>query len=398
MCHSLRMHQPTPAPTPADTPAGRLATRLAFFAAGFGLAAWAPLVPYAKARLQIDDAGLGLVLLGLGGGSVIAMPLAGGLVARHGSRPMILGSGLGVAAVLPLLAIVSSPLGLALCLLLFGVVVGAIDVAMNVHAVEVESGAPEPLMSGFHGLFSLGGLAGAATVTALLAIGVMPLPAALAGSAIVLVALAAAMPRLLRAKPAEQPPMFALPHGTVVVFGLMAFVAFLTEGAMLDWGGLYLIRERGLPAPLGGIAYALFSVAMVVGRLAGDRVIAALGGVRALLVGAALTTAGFACLLLAPGPAAAAGFLLVGLGAATRVPILFSAAGRRRPGDDKAMPPALAVAAMVTIGYAGVLAGPAAIGFVAQATSLPFAFVCLAILMLVIPAFGRVGRALEGPR
>lgn len=379
-------------PATADTPASRLATRLAFFASGFGLAAWAPLVPYAKARLQIDDAGLGLVLLGLGLGSVVAMPIAGGLVARHGSRPMILAAGLGLAAVLPLLAIVSSPLGLAASLLLFGVVVGAIDVAMNVHAVEVESAAGVPLMSGFHGLFSLGGLAGAGSVTAMLAFGTAPLPAALAASAVVLVAVAAAMPRLLRAKPREQPPMFALPHGTVVVFGLMAFAAFLTEGAMLDWGGLYLINERGLPPQLGGIAYALFSVAMVIGRLAGDRVIAALGGVRTILAGAALTTAGFAVLLLAPGALAAAGFLLVGLGAATRVPILFSAAGRQ-----EAMPPALALAAMVTIGYAGVLAGPAAIGFVAQATSLPFAFVCLAVLMLLIPAFGRVGRALEGP-
>ena len=185
--------------------------------------------------------------------------------------------------------------------------------------------------------------------------------------------------------------MFALPHGTVVVFGLMAFAAFLTEGAMLDWGGLYLIRERGLPPPLGGVGYALFSIAMVVGRLAGDQIIAALGGMRSILAGAALTTLGFACLLLAPGWSATAGFSLIGLGAATRVPILFSAAGRQ-----DAMPPALAVAAMVTIGYAGLLVGPAAIGFVAQATSLPFAFVCLAILMLLIPAFGRVGRALEG--
>ncbi len=387
-----------PNPTGADTPATRLATRLAFFASGFGVAVWAPLVPYAKARLHIDDAGLGLVLLGLGAGSVIAMPLAGGLVARLGSRPMILAAGLGIAVVLPLLAIVSSPLGLALSLALFGVAIGGIDVAMNVHAGEVEAAARVPLMSGFHGLFSLGGLAGAGVVTALLAAGVTPLAAALVGSAIVLATVAAAMPRLLRTRPEEQPPMFALPHGTVVVLGLMAFAAFLTEGAMLDWGGLYLIRASGLPASLGGIGYALFSVAMVIGRLAGDRVIAALGGLRTILAGAALTTAGFASLLLAPGIAATAGFLLIGLGAATRVPILFSAAGRRDPDDDKAMPPALAVAAMVTIGYAGVLAGPAAIGFVAQATSLPFAFVCLAILMLMIPAFGRVGRALEGPR
>lgn len=377
-----------------DRPATRFATRLAFFASGFGMASWAPLVPYAKMRSGLDDAGLGVALLGFGLGSTVAMPLAGGLVSRHGSRPMILAGGLGLAAMLPLLALVTSPWALAVTLIVFGAALGTIDVAMNVHATEVETAAGMPLMSGFHGMFSLGGLAGAGAGTALLSAGGTPFLAALAAAAVVLAAIGVALPRLLRTRPGHTDPMFAVPHGMVIVLGLLAFVAFLTEGAMLDWSSLFLIHERGVPAATAGIGYALFSVAMVAGRFAGDGLIARLGGVRVLLAGAALTAAGFAWLLLVPiGWLAAAGFLAVGLGAATRVPILFSTAGRQTT-----MPPALAIASMVTIGYAGVLAGPALIGFVAQATSLPTAFVMLAVMMLVVPAFGRIAAGLDGPR
>lgn len=358
------------------------------------MASWAPLVPYAKARLGLDDAGFGLVLLGLGVGSVAAMPLAGGLVARHGSRPMILAGGLALAAALPLLAVAGSPALMTAILVVFGAGLGTMDVAMNVHATEVERAARTPLMSGFHALFSLGGLAGAGAGTALLAAGARPLVAALACAAVVMIAVAAAAPRLLRTRAGQGEPMFARPHGIVVVLGLLAFAAFLTEGAMLDWGGVFLVQQRGLAPAYAGVGYASFSVAMVAGRLAGDRLVARHGGVRVLLAGGALVASGVAWLVLVPlAWLAAAGFLAIGLGAATRVPILFSAAGRQG-----AMPPPLAIASMVTIGYAGVLAGPALVGFVAQATSLPMAFAMLAVMMLIVPAFGRVAANLEGPR
>ena len=146
----------------ADRPATRLATRLAFLVAGFGLACWAPLVPLAKQRLMIDDGILGLLLLCLGIGSVGAMLLTGALSARYGSKPMIIVGGLGVAVLLPLLSIASSPLTLGLSLLAFGAALGSLEVAMNIHAVEVERAAGRPLMSGFHALFSIGGFAGSA--------------------------------------------------------------------------------------------------------------------------------------------------------------------------------------------------------------------------------------------
>src|SRR5580700_8566918 len=129
----------------ADQPATRLATRLAFLVAGFGMACWAPLVPFAKARLAVDDGTLGLLLLCLGIGSVAAMLVTGSLSARYGGKPFIIAGGLGLAVLLPPLAVAGSPLTLALALLAFGAALGSIDVAMNIHAVEVERAASRPL-------------------------------------------------------------------------------------------------------------------------------------------------------------------------------------------------------------------------------------------------------------
>jgi MFS family permease len=373
----------------ADRPETRLATRLAFLVAGFGVACWAPLVPYAKARIGADDATLGLVLLGLGIGSVIAMPITGGLANRFGARPVILAGGLGLCLVLPALALASTVPELAIAQLILGASLGTLDVAMNVHAIEVEKAAPVPLMSGFHGLFSVGGLAGAAAVTGLLSAGLSPLGAVLVAAAAMLATLAVAGPRLLRARPGARGPLLVMPHGIVLLLGALAFAMFLVEGAILDWSALLLTVHRGFPTATGGLGYSAFAVAMSAGRLAGDRVVAALGARRTLQAGGALTIAGFALLLALSTPAAAlTGFALIGLGASNLVPVLFSAAGRQR-----AMPAALAVASLTTIGYAGALAGPALVGFVAQATSLPVAFAALAVLVAALPvAAGKVAR------
>jgi MFS family permease len=368
-----------------DTPATRLATRLSFFAAGFGASCWAPLVPYAKSRLAIDDGTLGLLLLCLGIGSVLIMPATGGLVGRFGSRAVILAGGVGYALALPVLAVGSS-LGLvATALLLFGTSLGAMDVAMNIHAVEVERGSDRPLMSAFHGLFSFGGIAGAGSITALLASGLSLGAAAVAGVVVVIAALGVAAPRYLETRIGRTAPFFVRPRGLVLLLGALAFVAFLVEGAILDWSALLMTGHQQMPAALAGLAYAVFSVAMTVGRLTGDRIVSALGGRLVLVLGGLLTAAGLTVVLIATWPVAAlGGFLLVGLGASNIVPVLFSAAGRQT-----AMPSGLAIASMTAIGYAGILAGPAAMGFVAEASSLPAAFAMLAALMLLVPLCAR---------
>ena len=364
----------------ADRPETRLGTRLAFLVAGFGVASWAPLVPFVKERLQVDDGVLGLLLLCLGVGSIAAMLLTGVLSARYGSRPIILAGGFGLAVLLPLLVVAGSPLSLGLMLFAFGAALGSLDVAMNIHGVEVERAARQPLMSGFHALFSVGGFAGATVMTFLLSSRIAPPASTLFASVLMAIAMTLAAPRLLRASHSEKTPLIVAPHGIVLLLAALAFVMFLVEGAILDWSAL-LASGKGLVSEArGGLGYSMFAIAMTVGRLSGDFVTARVGDRAVLFWGGLATMAGFALVLSAPiASLAMSGFLLIGLGASNIVPVLFRGAGAQR-----AMPAGLAVAAITTAGYAGVLVGPAAIGLVAKSAGLPVAFWLLAALVSAV--------------
>lgn len=365
------------------------ATRAAFFLPGFAIAAWAPIVPFAKARAGLDEATLGLVLLCLGAGSLVAMPLAGALAARQGCRRVMAVAALLICAVLPALPWLSSPVALGLVLFVFGAAMGAMDCAMNLQAVVVEREDGRPLMSGFHGFYSIGGFAGAAAMTLLLSLQV-PLWLACAVAAAVLLGLLALAARHWRGERiAQDVPAFAWPHGIVLLIGAACFVMFLAEGAMLDWGAVFLDEARGMDPARAGIGYVVFALAMTVMRLAGDRLVAAVGWMRIVVGGALLAAAGFVLATLVASPVAAvAGFALVGIGCANIVPVMFTLAGRQA-----AMPESLAIPAVTTLGYAGVLAGPALIGFLAQATSLATAFLCMAVALLGVAVASRWLRA-----
>lgn len=365
-----------------DRPETRLATRLSFLVAGFGVACWAPLVPFAKARLGVDDAVLGVLLLLLGGGSIVAMLATGVLSARFGSKPVIVGSSLGMVVVLPMLAIAATPWTMGVALFFFGAALGSLDVAMNIHAVEVEKASDRPLMSGFHAQFSIGGFVGAAAMTLLLTAHVAPFPATLLSSAAMLAATVIAWPRLLRAARAGEGPLLAVPRGVILVLAGLAAIMFLIEGALLDWSAL-LITSRGMvEASQGGVGYMLFAIAMTIGRLSGDAVTARFGDRAILIGGGVVAFAGFAVLLLSPFSwMAMTGFVLIGLGAANIVPVFF-----RLAGEQKVMPPGLGIAAVTTTGYAGILVGPAGIGFLADRLGLPAAFWMLAALLCLVPA------------
>lgn len=358
------------------------------------MAAWAPLVPYAKERLHLEAAQLGMLLLCLGIGSILAMPVTGALTSRFGCRPVVLASGALVCAVLPFLAIAPTPLLLGVALFLFGATIGTLDVAINVQAVQVEKESGRPLMSGFHGMFSAGGIAGAGGMALLLWAGMDTLTASLLVAAVAAAALAVAAPKLLPATPAshadadgkQDQRLFVVPRGAVAVIGLLCFACFMAEGAVLDWSALLLTSATGLRADQGGLGYAAFAVAMTLGRFTGDKIVAHWGSQRVLLAGGLCAAAGFFTAVLAPtAPVALLGFVLVGLGASNIVPILFTAAGRQHD-----MPAGLAVGAITTLGYAGILAGPALIGFVAHISSLQLAFAGLGCAMLLVAASSRL--------
>jgi len=385
--------RPQPAAAPPAATIGareRLSTRIAFLVAGVAMAAWAPLVPYAKARTGVDEATLGLLLLALGAGSIAAMPLTGALAARYGCRKLILLAGAAVCACLPLLAYCATVPTLALALFGFGAAIGTIDVAINIQAVIVEKAGGRALMSGFHGFFSVGGIAGAGLVGGLLWLQATPLTAALAAAVALAVLLLGGSQGLLGyGEESQGGSMFALPHGIVVLIGALCFVVFLAEGAMLDWSALLLVSARGVESSAAGIGYAAFALAMTVGRFNGDRIVQRFGPRRVQAVGGACAAAGFLLAALLPSPLATlAGFVLVGLGCSNIVPILFSAAGQQR-----AMPAAAAISAISTLGYAGILAGPAAIGAIARVGGLPAAFGLLGLALIAVAASARIARA-----
>ena len=352
-------------------------TRGMYLAVGLAMAAWAPLVPFAKARTAIDEGTLGLVLLCLGLGSIVAMPLTGLLASRFGCRAALVASSLAVALILPMLA---------LSLTIFGASLGTLDVATNIQAVMVEKDSGRTMMSGFYGIFSFGCLVGAGGVSLLLYSGFEPLHAMLVISGAVVV-LALVSRRVLLSygnREADTTSHFVAPSGIVVIIGLLCFILFLAEGAVLDWSALFMIETHGLDPAIAGFGYATFAIAMTVGRLIGDGIVKAFGGTRILVVGSLISAAGFVLTVFAPMQLLAlAGFLLVGLGASNIVPVLYTAAG-----SQKHMPASLAIASVTTIGYTGILMGPAAIGGVAHTASLSTALLLVAATLVFVAAVG----------
>ncbi|PNA22641.1 MFS transporter, partial [Pseudomonas sp. FW215-R4] len=363
----------------------QMSTRIAFFIAGLGIAAWAPLVPYAKARAGLDEGTLGLLLLCLGVGSILAMPLAGILATRFGCRRVATGGTLLICAALPLLATVSSIPALIATLFMFGAGLGTVDSTVNLQAVIVERASGKNMMSGFHGLFSLGGIVGAAGVSALLGLGLSPLAAMLVVIVVLIAALFKAVSHMLPYGSESSGPAFAVPHGIVLFIGGMCFIVFLTEGAALDWSAVFLAQERGIDTAYAGLGYAAFALTMTAGRLTGDRIVRALGATRIILFGGLLAAAGLFLATFAPSwEAALLGYALVGAGCSNIVPVLYTAVGKQT-----VMPESIAVPAITTLGYAGILAGPAVIGFVAHASSLSFAFGLMAALLVAVAIGGK---------
>ena len=286
------MNAPSPVLVPTANHSERMSTRIAFLIAGLLMSAWAPLVPLVKARAGLDDGGLGLLLLGLGGGSIVAMPFAGYLTAHYGCRPVVIWATIVLCALLPLLSTVAWLPGLVIAVILFGASMGMLDCAMNIQSVIVEKNSGQALQSGFHGLYSVGGIVGAGAMTALLTFGLDPLIAALCIVAAVLGSLYKAAPALLTYGTERGGPMFAVPRGIVLFLGALCFIVFLTEGAILDWSAVFLVSSRGLEPSIAGLGYASFAAAMTVGRLTGDAIVIKLGGVRVVALGGLCAAAG----------------------------------------------------------------------------------------------------------
>ena len=377
---------------PSTPPAPRLqrarfAVAALFFINGTGFATWIPHIPFAQRKFELDEATLGLTLLAIAAGAITTMPLAGGLIARWGSRRLCAIAGLSFCLVLPSLLVVPSYPLFAFNLFLLGACGGAMDVAMNAHGVYVEDEYARPIMSSFHGLFSLGGLVGAGIAAGLLALGWTPARHMTVMSGALLVLTLVALRYLLPPEPktadseTSDAPLFALPREqATIILAALAFAVFMAEGSMADWTAVYLLDLPGTDAALAAVGFAVFSLTMAVGRLTGDLVVRALGRVSVVRWGSALAMLGMLLAAFSPNPFwAIGGFALVGLGLSNVVPIIFSAAGYLSPGS-----PGQGIAAVSTAGYFGFLVGPPIIGFLAEWITLSGAFQVLAAGLLLM--------------
>ena len=269
---------------------------------------------------------------------------------------------------------------------MFGAGLGTVDSTVNLQAVIVERASGKNMMSGFHGLFSLGGIVGAGGVSGLLGLGLSPLGAMLVVIVLLLAALLKAAPHMLPYGSDSSGPAFAVPHGIVLFIGGMCFIVFLAEGAALDWSAVFLAQERGIDKAYAGLGYAAFALTMTAGRLTGDKIVRRLGATRVMVFGGLTAAAGLCLATFAPSwEAALAGYALLGAGCSNIVPVLYTAVGKQT-----VMPESVAVPAITTLGYAGILAGPAVIGFVAHAASLSFAFGLMAVLLVAVAIGGKV--------
>lgn len=374
--------------------AQRLSTRFSFFGLGFATAAWAPLIPFAQQRLHFNHADFGLLLLCSGLGAMLAMPATGKIVQRVGCRVPIGFALLLLAVLLPSLSLWTTPLMMAITLFLFGTAAGSLGVALNIQAVVVEKNSLKSLMSGFHGMASLGGLAGVLTITALLALSISAVMSAFAVSLLLVIIVFLSVPYSIKA--VENTSLEAsskvkksirqrLPQPLIILIGIACFIIFMVEGAAMDWSGIYLTQQYGVNTTFAGLAYTFFAIAMTTGRFTGHYLIRYFGEKKLLTYSAICATLGLALVSIVPyWWLVLVGYTLVGTGCSNIVPIMFSRAGRQT-----VMPSAVALSCVSTMAYTGILFGPAFIGMVSELIGLSTVFMALSGLLLLIVALNR---------
>lgn len=360
----------------------RLAIFTMFAVDGIGFGTWAAFLPTFKASLALSDGGLSIPLFAMVMGSLLTMPVAGRVLTRRGSRGVVLVSAIAFSSLLPLLALTAtSPqffFLFTLAALLFGGSKGALDVSANAQAVVAERAGERPLVSACHGFWSLGLLCGSSLTALALKFRVAP-PAATLLVGLLLLGLSVVATGFLHNEvpvDTDQEPQATIwPRGRLMSLAILAFFALFCEGAMGDWGAIYLEGEIGVPAASAAFGYSIYAMAMTVGRFAGDGLVARLGSFTLLRVSAICVAAGLgSALVLRSHTAALVGFVFAGLGLANMVPVLFRSAGRESRAGG-------AIASVATVGSFGFLIGPPIIGALSRGVGLSHA-------LTVVVAFG----------
>jgi MFS family permease len=361
----------------------RAATTVVFFMTGWVYAAWATRIPAIREDLGLSDGELGLAIVGLEAGAIIGLSAGGALVARTGScHALRIGFTIFPAA---LVAVAFAPglAALVASLMVMAAATSVVDVAMNAQGVELERRYGRPLLSKLHAGHPFGLAAGGLTGTAAAAAGLSVSGHFAAGAGIGLAAALAATAYLVQEPAGDGQPAFVRLSGRLLLLGLIAFCAFLLDGAAYNWSAVHLRDEQGASAGFAAAAFTLFALTLAVGRLFGDRLVARLGRVRVVQGSGVVAAAGSAVAITGPtAEVSLAGWALFGLGLAALAPTVLGAAPSASTGS-----PAVAIASVATIGYLGSFTGPAAIGALAELSSLSTALgllIAVSTLMIVL--------------
>jgi fucose permease len=361
----------------------RAATFATFAVNGAMIGTWVAHIPWLQERLDVSKSTIGLALLCMAAGALVAMPLTGQVLAGRSSAQVTRIATLIYCLLLPLPLIAPSPVALGAILFVFGAANGAMDVSMNAHGVAVERDLGRPIMSSLHGGWSLGGFAAAGFAALTGAAGLDPRVLALGVGIGLWLAAWWITARLGSASTHGEASGFALPSRGVILIGVLCFLTMVTEGAIGDWSGIYLRQDLGSSAAAAATGFTGFSLGMAVARLGGDWLNERLGAGTLLRAGMSLVALALATVLLIGRPVPAViGFGLIGLGIANAVPILFSAAGRHEPA-------APSLAAVFTVGYTGFIVGPPLIGVLGDTIGLPQTLALLCVSALAVTVLGR---------
>lgn len=355
-----------------------------FFLNGAFFGAWASRIPAIAERFSLNHATLGLMLLALAFGAIASFPVAGTLIQRLGAAYLTGRIAIAYAVAFVVIALAPTPVSLVVAIIFFGATHGAMDVAMNAWAGEVERDLKRPAMSGFHAMFSLGAGLGAATgfVAVRLDAGLFTQFATVAltlSVATLMISNILASPRSRDVSDKPSHSLIAIPRGSLLMVGLIAFGASMGEGAIADWSSIFLVTVANSDAATAALGYAVFSIMMVVFRLTGDRIVSRAGAVATVRFSAMAAISGILLAVAGATPVLTLiGFALMGAGYAIVMPLVFS-----RAANDKVIAPGPAIAGVATLGYGGMLAGPPVIGFLAEIIGLRMAFGLLGCLALM---------------
>ena len=360
----------------------RIAVGVIFFLQGLCFASWGSRIPNIQQKLGLSEVALGMVLFALPAGQMLSLPFSGWVIAKAGSRKVVTVAVLLYALILVTLGMAATRLELITGLFLFGLAGNIVNISINTQAVGVEVLYQRSIMASFHGLWSLAAFTGAAVGTLMIGEGILPQQHFMF-IAVVVVLVGIAGFRFILPEDIDgnkNQPVFVMPDKSLLNLGLIAFCSLICEGAMFDWSGVYFKKVVQVEKAWVGLGYTAFMFTMASGRFVADWFTSRFGMKAILQCSGLLTASGLLLAVAFPNVVTATiGFLLVGAGVSSVVPLVYSAAGR-----TKVMSAGAALAAVSTIGFMGFLLGPPVIGLVAGATSLRVSYCIIAFMGLCV--------------